>query len=90
MKIRTDSCRVAIVTRYLPPTNYKGARVVATVNGYRVVADYNHDESGHAAHVPAVEKLIGVLGWDKYYPEAELFASAIDGGRYAWSFAPRA
>jgi hypothetical protein len=51
----------AIVTRYLGPTNTKGARIVAECDAGRRVVSYGHASSEPHAH--AVLELLLELGW---------------------------
>jgi hypothetical protein len=50
----------AITTRFLPPTNHRGARIVARCQARRIVVPY---EYGGDAHAKAAEKLANLLGW---------------------------
>ncbi len=75
----------AIVTRYAPATNTRGARIVATAEGgnkpHRVSVPYDH--SGElSSHFIAVKELCNKLNWG-----GELVAGAMpDGNGYAWVF----
>lgn len=87
---------VGIRTRYLGPTNYRGARIVADVperirtrnafdepaSRWRLTMPYPHELSGVDAHEPAARALAERLGWDR---GGEPVALAIDTG-YVWDF----
>ena len=52
----------AVITKYVGPTNTKGARIVASnVDGRRVSIPYPHELSGEACHRAALDALI--LKW---------------------------
>jgi hypothetical protein len=54
----------AIETRYIGPTNTKGARIVAAdSDGNRVTIGYPHELSGEAVHRKAAEALRDKMGW---------------------------
>lgn len=54
----------AIETRYLGPTNTKGARIVASDgDGNRATIGYPHELSGEAVHRKAAEALCQKMGW---------------------------
>jgi phage gp37-like protein len=53
-----------VETRYCGPTDYKGARIIATTgDGIRHVIPYPGELSGEAAHRKAVDELAAILGW---------------------------
>lgn len=59
MKTHNDNfARQAIVTRYLAPTNVKGARIVAECERGKVIIDYPHEFSGVECHIAAVSHLL--------------------------------
>lgn len=53
----------SIVTKYLGPTNFRGARIKATLhgNGESVTVPYRYDLSGVYVHEVAVEALLEKL-----------------------------
>lgn len=57
----------AILTEYYPPTNTKGARIIArsALDPRKVQAaiPYDHGESDYKAHERAATKLIEKMGW---------------------------
>ncbi len=55
--------RQAIVTKWLGPTNHKGARVRATAQAGTVVVDWDHAEGVDANHSWAALELMRKLGW---------------------------
>jgi hypothetical protein len=63
-----------IVTKYLGPTNTRGARIKATASGgrYSVTIGYPHELSGEAAHWEAARQLISKFGWAWTYHGGEL------------------
>lgn len=86
---------VGIRTRYLGPTNYRGARIVADVperlatlredepaSRWRVTVPYPYELSGVDAHAVAARLLAQSLGW---LGDGEPVALALDTG-YVWSF----
>lgn len=59
-----DTCFQAVVTRYLGPTNTRGARIKATCSAGSVTVPYDHElPSDFRSHWPAVAKLIRQLDW---------------------------
>ena len=56
----------AIVTKYLGPTNTKGARIKATTaSGVSETLNWDHSIDPFQNHQNAVDKLRNTLGWDK-------------------------
>lgn len=54
----------AIVTRYVGPTNHKGARIIAADgDGNKVIVSYPYHLSGEAVHRVAAEALCAKMGW---------------------------
>jgi hypothetical protein len=54
----------AIETRYLGPTNYRGARIVASDgDGNRTTISYPYELSGEDVHRKAAEALRDKMGW---------------------------
>lgn len=54
----------AIITKYLPATDYKGSRIKATCEAGSITIGYPHEvSSGQACHRVAAEKLAAKLGW---------------------------
>lgn len=71
----------AILTKYLPPTNSRGARIKATsASGLSVTIPYEYELSGVDLHAVAVKKLCEKLNWS-----GELVAGGTDVG-YAFVF----
>ena len=54
----------AIVTRYLGPTDYRGARIKAACDADSITINYPHELSGEDVHRAAAEALLVKLGWD--------------------------
>lgn len=55
--------RQAIETRYLGPTDSKGARVVARAQAGRVTVAWDYAADTDANHEAAARKLAAKLGW---------------------------
>lgn len=53
----------AIVTRYLPPTNYRPARIVVQCYAKRMVVEWDDGAGPDANHCRAAGILILALGW---------------------------
>ena len=53
----------AITTRYLGPTNPRGARVKATCEAGTHTLPYDHALSPFANHATAARALVALLGW---------------------------
>ena len=72
----------AIVTRYLGPTNYRGARIVADAGmKRRVTIGYPHEYSGAETHFQAARALCAKFGW-----HGELVAGGLEDGNYVFVF----
>lgn len=80
---------LAIHTRYLAPTNFRGARIVATVDAHdgRLVASYPYDD--RQPHRTAAEALLAKVGWqDHYQKPLRLFSGQLPDG--SWAHIPMA
>ena len=55
----------AIKTYFLPPTNYKGPRIVAVCEAKRVTYNWDADLGVEENHIKAAKKLMVELGWWK-------------------------
>lgn len=53
----------AILTKYLSPTNTRGARIKATAHAGSVVVGYDHRMNVDGNHAAAAETLVRKLGW---------------------------
>lgn len=74
----------AIVTKYLGPTNTRGARIKATADAGSVTVGYDH--SAHNAHDVAVVALREKLGWAGEY--GDMIRGSLPGnGGYVYVFA---
>lgn len=62
----------AIQTRYLNPTNTKGARIKAWAAAGSVVISYPHELSGQACHRVAAQALADKFGWKSQYLGGQL------------------
>jgi hypothetical protein len=68
---------IAIETHYLGPTDYRGARIVAsTCNGHRLVQSYDHGSA--TPHYNAARALADREGWTE-----QLIGGSTKRG-YAW------
>ena len=73
----------AIETRFLCPTNTRGARIKAiTESGLSVTVHYDHELSGSDAHWPAALALATKLGW-----HGEWVACSVDSATRGYVFA---
>lgn len=57
----------AIVTKYLPPSNYRGARVKATAAAGSVTVHWDYGLSDNQNHAKAAEELARKFGWTGRY-----------------------
>lgn len=62
----TFACQ-AISTRYLSPTNTRGARIVASAEAGRKIYDWNHELDVYANHAAAALKFAQAWGWEGEY-----------------------
>lgn len=75
----------AIQTRYLSPTNSRGARIKATAAAGSITISYPYDLSGQACHRKAAEALTVKLGWiDPHY--GGLLGGCLPNGDYCFVF----
>ena len=73
----------AIVTKYLPATNYRESRIRATCASGAVTIPYPHELSGQAVHRAAAEALVA-----KLFPSitAPLLGGVLPDGRTVFVF----
>lgn len=71
----------AIETKYLCPTNTRGARIKATCEAGSVTISYLYDLSGQACHRQAAEALRDKLGWS-----GDLLGGCLPSGNYCFVF----
>lgn len=75
----------AIQTRYLSPTNTRGARIKATCAAGSITISYPYDLSGQACHRMAAEALVKKLDWT--HPNyGKLLGGQLESGDYAFVF----
>jgi hypothetical protein len=75
----------AILTRYLGPTNTRGARIKASCAAGSITISYPYDLSGQAVHRKAAEALVFKLDWT--HPNyGTLLGGQLDSGDYAFVF----
>ena len=55
----------AIVTKFLAPTNHKGARIKATAAAGSVTIDFNYAVGDFVNHFLAAEALLKKLNWEQ-------------------------
>ena len=59
-----QSFRVAITTRYMGPTNFKGSRIVVTSgNGHRMIVSWDHALDVGENHAAAAKALADKMEW---------------------------
>ncbi len=58
--------RQAIRTKYLSPTDTRGARIKAECAAGAITVGYRHELSIEANHSQAAEQLQAKFGWDKH------------------------
>lgn len=73
----------AIHTKYLGPTNSRGARIKATCAAGSVTVDYPHELSGQACHRAAADVLCAKLGWTDHGP---LLGGCLPDGSFCFVF----
>ncbi len=73
----------AIITKYLPATDYREARIKATCSSGSVTILYPHELSGQAVHRAAAEALVA-----KLFPDlkAPLLGGGLPDGRTVFVF----
>lgn len=74
----------AIITKYMPATNSRGARIKASCGVKSITIDYPRELDIQDAHRAAAGSLIIDLGWLDYGPL--LCGSMPDGSGYAFVF----
>ena len=74
---------VAILTKYLAPTNTRGARIKAAANGNSITIGYPYELSGEDVYRSAAQALCDKMQWDY-----TLHGGAIDKG-YAFVMLPK-
>ena len=73
----------AIQTKYLSPTNSRGARIKASCAAGSITISYPYDLSGQAVHRKAAEALVTKLQWDEV---ASLLGGCLPNGDYCFVF----
>lgn len=58
--------RQAIITKFIGPTNYRGARVKATAEAGSVTIPWDHAQNPEDNHITAAKFLMQKFGWDKH------------------------
>lgn len=75
----------AIQTKFLCPTNSRGARIKATCAAGSITISYPHELSDQASHRKAAEALVSKLGWiDPHY--GGLLGGCLPNGDYCFVF----
>jgi hypothetical protein len=67
----------AITTKYINPTNTKGARIKATCDAGSITIPFDHANSEEQTHAKAAMALVRKLGWENY-------GGAADRGNGVW------
>jgi len=70
----------SIQTSFLPPTNYKGARIVAKAQAGRLILPWDHELNVEQNHAKAARAFATRLSW---YPEV-LYGGVLRDGSYVW------
>ena len=73
----------AIQTRYLSPTNSRGARIKAWAAAGSITIPYPHELSGQACHRKAAEALAAKCQWDTPF-YGQLLGGQLENGDYAF------
>lgn len=73
----------AIQTRYLGPTNHRGARIKAWASAGSITISYPYGLSGQACHRAAAEALALKCQWDTPF-YGELLGGQLENGDYAF------
>ena len=71
--------RMAIVTKFLPPTNHRGARIKAMSDAGSLTVSWDYEVGVPENHLRAAEALMQKLGWD--WP---IVGGALPGSGYAF------
>jgi hypothetical protein len=71
---------LAIMSKYHGPTDTRGSKVRAKVDGYTVTVGYASELDSEANHRAAVVALCAKLNWDA----DRFFGGSLDDGRWAW------
>ena len=77
---------IAIHTKFIAPTNSRGARIKAyTASGFTATISYPYDESGHMCHFEAVKELVkkNKLDWTL---EGMRYGDSADGRGFCFCF----
>lgn len=78
--------RQAIITKYLGPTNTKGARIHAKCAAGKITVPWKHDRSTEENHELAALLLIDKLGWGN---NSYLEGGTLPGGFFVFVQIPR-
>jgi hypothetical protein len=73
----------AIQTKYLCPTNSRGARIKATCAAGSITISYPHELSGQTVHRKAAEALVSKLNWNDL---PALLGGCLPDGSYCFVF----
>jgi len=72
--------RQAIVTRYLGPTDHRGARIKARADAGTITIPWNHAQDIEANHTTAAETLATKLGWVGEHTDWQLVGGGLPDG----------
>lgn len=73
----------AIQTRYLGPTNSRGARIKAWAAAGSITVGYPYELSGQACHRAAAEALALKFGWNTPF-HGQLLGGQLENGDYVF------
>lgn len=76
--------RQAIVTRFLGPTNHRGARVKATADAGTVTVSWDYALGIAENHQAAATALLDKLGWTRDPWRRDLVGGSLPGSGYAF------
>lgn len=79
----------AIQTKFIAPTNHRGARIKASCQAGSITVNYEYNADGYmSAHKIACDALRKKLEWTgKYY--GNMVSGELPDGSVAWVFLPR-
>ena len=54
-----------IITKYVGPTNTRGARIIAKAHGKTVTCPWRYEEDAETNHAMAASRMLFELGWNR-------------------------
>ena len=76
------SDKQTILTYFLPPTNFKGSRIVAKCEARRRIYSWDHSLGSEQNHAEAADRLIHELGWNQ--DDDKWIGGWVRGTGYVW------